>query len=243
MVPNRATHHILLEKLLTFCISFQGHDKPVLHLSSLTEGTYVFNLKVTDSSGQSNKANVKVIVLPEVDTNPVAIAGDDKVYEQAQRSSKSMTVSDCLNSRLFQNSCFLSSISFQFRSIKMYQFLLELIHFSLKLFEVSIMWLETLGVEVPWQRETQHFCFVLLVGSVMNKNSKTENMNFCSWNPGSISQFYSQPLLHKKQSFLVTFTEEILNGKLHFWYNLSYQFLSTQLILCVGSTYWFILLL
>lgn len=40
----------------------------------------MFNLKVTDSSGQSNSANVKVIVLPEVNTNPVAIAGDDKVY-------------------------------------------------------------------------------------------------------------------------------------------------------------------
>ena len=48
-------------------------------LSRLTEGTYVFILKVTDSSGQSNEATVKVIVLPEQNSAPVAVAGDDKV--------------------------------------------------------------------------------------------------------------------------------------------------------------------
>jgi len=42
-------------------------------------GTYVFVLKVTDSKGQSNEAQVKVVVLPEENTVPVAVAGDDKV--------------------------------------------------------------------------------------------------------------------------------------------------------------------
>lgn len=42
-------------------------------------GTYVFVLKVTDSSGQSNEAQVKVVVLAEENTVPVAKAGDDKV--------------------------------------------------------------------------------------------------------------------------------------------------------------------
>ncbi|XP_057309801.1 dyslexia-associated protein KIAA0319-like protein isoform X2 [Hydractinia symbiolongicarpus] len=56
----------------------QGTDKVQLHVSSLVEGTYVFNLKVTDSNGQSDIVHVKVIVLPEVNTKPVAVAGDDK---------------------------------------------------------------------------------------------------------------------------------------------------------------------
>ena len=42
-------------------------------------GTYVFILKVTDSRGQSSEAQVKVVVLPEENTVPVAVAGDDKV--------------------------------------------------------------------------------------------------------------------------------------------------------------------
>ena len=45
-------------------------------------GTYVFVLKVTDSKGQSNEAQVKVVVLPEENTVPVAVAGDDKVCIQ-----------------------------------------------------------------------------------------------------------------------------------------------------------------
>ena len=43
-------------------------------------GTYVFILKVTDSGGQSNEAQVKVVVLAEQNTVPVAVAGDDKVF-------------------------------------------------------------------------------------------------------------------------------------------------------------------
>jgi len=56
----------------------QGTDKARLTLSRLTEGTYVFNLKVTDAAQHSSNAKVKVIVLPEVNTKPVAYAGNDK---------------------------------------------------------------------------------------------------------------------------------------------------------------------
>lgn len=55
----------------------QGSDKPLLHVSRLTVGTYVFILKVTDVEGLSDEAQVKVIVLAEHNTNPVAIAGDN----------------------------------------------------------------------------------------------------------------------------------------------------------------------
>lgn len=43
----------------------------------------MFILKVTDSSDQSTEAQVKVVVLPEQNTVPVAVAGDDKVVKYA----------------------------------------------------------------------------------------------------------------------------------------------------------------
>ena len=57
----------------------QGTGKVKLQVSHMVVGTYVFVLKVTDSRGQSSEAQVKVVVLPEENTVPVAIAGDDKV--------------------------------------------------------------------------------------------------------------------------------------------------------------------
>ena len=50
-----------------------------LQVSHMVVGTYVFVLKVTDSRSQSSEAQVKVVVLPEENTVPVAVAGDDKV--------------------------------------------------------------------------------------------------------------------------------------------------------------------
>lgn len=55
-----------------------GTSKAKLQVSLMTVGTYVFVLKVTDLSGQSNEAQVKVVVLPEENTVPIAVAGDDK---------------------------------------------------------------------------------------------------------------------------------------------------------------------
>lgn len=56
----------------------QGTDKSQLKLSRLTEGTYTFILKVTDEREHSDSARVKVVVLPEKNSPPVARAGDDK---------------------------------------------------------------------------------------------------------------------------------------------------------------------
>ncbi|XP_077990087.1 dyslexia-associated protein KIAA0319-like protein [Glandiceps talaboti] len=56
----------------------QGTSKPILRLSNLEEGVYVFTLKVTDTSGQENSAKVTVIVQPENNSPPEANAGPDK---------------------------------------------------------------------------------------------------------------------------------------------------------------------
>ena len=58
----------------------QGTNEMKLMLTHLKVGTYVFILKVTDSNSQSSEAKVKVVVLPEKNRPPVAVAGDDKVY-------------------------------------------------------------------------------------------------------------------------------------------------------------------
>lgn len=55
-----------------------GSDKSQLMASRLKEGSYQFKLTVTDASGQTDATSVKVVVLPEKNTAPVAIAGDDK---------------------------------------------------------------------------------------------------------------------------------------------------------------------
>ncbi|XP_066919277.1 dyslexia-associated protein KIAA0319-like protein isoform X1 [Clytia hemisphaerica] len=55
-----------------------GSSQAKLKVSRMVVGTYAFVLKVTDSSGQANEAQVKVVVLPEENTVPVAKAGDDK---------------------------------------------------------------------------------------------------------------------------------------------------------------------
>uniref|UniRef100_A0A2K5NZE6 KIAA0319 n=1 Tax=Cercocebus atys TaxID=9531 RepID=A0A2K5NZE6_CERAT len=59
-------------------VAMQGVQTPYLHLSAMQEGDYTFQLKVTDSSRQQSTAVVTVIVQPENNRPPVAVAGPDK---------------------------------------------------------------------------------------------------------------------------------------------------------------------
>ncbi|XP_014644200.1 PREDICTED: dyslexia-associated protein KIAA0319 homolog [Ceratotherium simum simum] len=59
-------------------VAMQGVETPYLHLSAMKEGDYTFQLMVTDSSRQQSTAMVTVIVQPEDNRPPVAVAGPDK---------------------------------------------------------------------------------------------------------------------------------------------------------------------
>ncbi|KAL1784078.1 dyslexia-associated protein KIAA0319-like [Sigmodon hispidus] len=59
-------------------VVMQATQTPYLHLSELQEGDYIFQLMVTDSSGQQSTASVAVIVQAENNQAPVAVAGPDK---------------------------------------------------------------------------------------------------------------------------------------------------------------------
>uniref|UniRef100_A0A0P6J2U0 Dyslexia-associated protein n=1 Tax=Heterocephalus glaber TaxID=10181 RepID=A0A0P6J2U0_HETGA len=59
-------------------VALQGAGTPYLHVSAMQEGEYTFQLIVTDSSGQQSTAEVTVIVQPEDNRPPVAVAGPDK---------------------------------------------------------------------------------------------------------------------------------------------------------------------
>ncbi|XP_070312324.1 dyslexia-associated protein KIAA0319 homolog isoform X3 [Odocoileus virginianus] len=59
-------------------VAMQGVETPYLHLSAMEEGDYTFQLMVTDSSRQQSTAVVTVIVQPENNRPPVAVAGPDK---------------------------------------------------------------------------------------------------------------------------------------------------------------------
>jgi len=56
-----------------------GVRTPYLHLENLEVGDYTFTLKVTDTAGQTNTADVHVFVKPEHNKPPVANAGKTKV--------------------------------------------------------------------------------------------------------------------------------------------------------------------
>nr|XP_008511727.1 PREDICTED: dyslexia-associated protein KIAA0319 homolog isoform X1 [Equus przewalskii] len=59
-------------------VAMQGVETPYLHLSAMQEGDYTFQLMVTDSSRQQSTAVVTVIVQPENNRPPVAVAGPSK---------------------------------------------------------------------------------------------------------------------------------------------------------------------
>lgn len=59
-------------------VDLEGSHTPILHVLHLVVGDYTFQLTVTDSAGQSNTASVSVVVRPEENTPPVAIAGMNK---------------------------------------------------------------------------------------------------------------------------------------------------------------------
>ncbi|XP_063041338.1 dyslexia-associated protein KIAA0319-like protein [Engraulis encrasicolus] len=59
-------------------VEMQGVRTPILQLSALQEGDYTFQLTVTDSAGQQDKAEVTVIVQPENNKPPEANAGPEK---------------------------------------------------------------------------------------------------------------------------------------------------------------------
>uniref|UniRef100_A0A8C3WE71 KIAA0319 n=1 Tax=Catagonus wagneri TaxID=51154 RepID=A0A8C3WE71_9CETA len=59
-------------------VAMQGVETPYLHLSAMEEGDYTFRLVVTDSSRQQSTAVVTVVVQPEHNRPPVAVAGPDK---------------------------------------------------------------------------------------------------------------------------------------------------------------------
>lgn len=50
----------------------------MLHITNLVVGHYVFQLNVTDTSGQVSSATVAVVVRPEDNKPPTAVAGPDK---------------------------------------------------------------------------------------------------------------------------------------------------------------------
>ena len=57
----------------------QGTSSPVLKVSNMVVGDYAFVLKVTDTGGQTDSSTVTVVVQPEKNAPPVAVAGSDKV--------------------------------------------------------------------------------------------------------------------------------------------------------------------
>ncbi|XP_078544068.1 dyslexia-associated protein KIAA0319 homolog isoform X1 [Lissotriton helveticus] len=59
-------------------VEMQGVRSPFLQLASMQEGDYTFQLTVTDSVGQQSTAQVTVIVQPESNRPPTAVAGLDK---------------------------------------------------------------------------------------------------------------------------------------------------------------------
>ncbi|KAJ1201160.1 hypothetical protein NDU88_004975 [Pleurodeles waltl] len=59
-------------------VEMQGVRSPYLQLASMQEGDYMFQLTVTDSVGQQSAAQVTVIVQPESNHPPTAVAGLDK---------------------------------------------------------------------------------------------------------------------------------------------------------------------
>ncbi|XP_034982306.2 dyslexia-associated protein KIAA0319 homolog [Zootoca vivipara] len=59
-------------------VAMQGVRSPYLQLSSMQEGEYTFQLTVTDSAEQQSTAEVTVIVRPEKNSPPTAVAGPDK---------------------------------------------------------------------------------------------------------------------------------------------------------------------
>ncbi|XP_058411141.1 dyslexia-associated protein KIAA0319 homolog isoform X5 [Diceros bicornis minor] len=59
-------------------VAMQAIETPYLHLSAMKEGDYTFQLMVTDSSRQQSTAMVTVIVQPEDNRPPIAVAGPDK---------------------------------------------------------------------------------------------------------------------------------------------------------------------
>ncbi|XP_061050858.1 dyslexia-associated protein KIAA0319 homolog isoform X1 [Eubalaena glacialis] len=59
-------------------VTMQGVETPYLHLSAMKEGDYTFQLMVTDSSRQQSTAVVTVIVQPENNRPPMAVAGPDQ---------------------------------------------------------------------------------------------------------------------------------------------------------------------
>ncbi|NXP50348.1 K0319 protein, partial [Heliornis fulica] len=59
-------------------VAMQGVRTPYLQLSAMQEGDYTFQLTVTDSARQRATAEVTLIVQPENNSPPVAVAGPDK---------------------------------------------------------------------------------------------------------------------------------------------------------------------
>ncbi|XP_068735885.1 dyslexia-associated protein KIAA0319-like protein [Montipora capricornis] len=56
----------------------QGTSSPILKVSNMVVGDYAFVLKVTDTGGQTASSTVTVVVQPEKNAPPVAVAGSDK---------------------------------------------------------------------------------------------------------------------------------------------------------------------
>ncbi|KAL9963286.1 hypothetical protein ACROYT_G032471 [Oculina patagonica] len=56
----------------------QGTSSPTLKVSNMVVGDYTFVLKVTDTGGQTASSSVTVVVQPEKNAPPVAVAGSDK---------------------------------------------------------------------------------------------------------------------------------------------------------------------
>ncbi|OXB79118.1 UNVERIFIED_CONTAM: hypothetical protein H355_005994 [Colinus virginianus] len=59
-------------------VAMQGVRTPYLQLSAVQEGDYTFQLTVTDSARQQSTAEVTLIVQPENNSPPVAVAGPDR---------------------------------------------------------------------------------------------------------------------------------------------------------------------
>ncbi|XP_065484852.1 dyslexia-associated protein KIAA0319 homolog isoform X2 [Caloenas nicobarica] len=59
-------------------VAMQGVRTPYLQLSAMREGDYTFQLTVTDSARQRSTAEVTLIVQPENNSPPIAVAGPDK---------------------------------------------------------------------------------------------------------------------------------------------------------------------
>ena len=79
--------------MLFFLFCVQGSSSKILHLTNLDEGTYRFQLTVTDRKGQTDKDDATVIVKPGMCERPEAVTVQP-LFPPPQKKKKKKLPSD-----------------------------------------------------------------------------------------------------------------------------------------------------